>query len=169
MSGFGGVLPHARHSIVEVEGWLDDREFAEILAQGQLIPGPNIVNIAAMLGTRFRGWRGAVAALAGILGPAFFIFLALGMAYSYLLGWAWLQKSLVGIAAVAAGLTAATGIKLGRTMAKRVWAPLIALAATIAVLVLHISLGWVVLVLGVFGALCAWQWPEARAVKGGGQ
>ena len=70
LSGFGGVLPIARRTLVEKRGWLDEAEFVELLSLGQLLPGPNIVNLAVMLGDRRRGLPGALAALAGLLAGA---------------------------------------------------------------------------------------------------
>ena len=162
ISGFGGVLPYARHTIVETEGWLDDREFTEYLSQGQLLPGPNIVNIAALLGTRFAGWRGAVAALAGLMIPPFFVFLALAVVYRQITEWLWMKKALVGIAAVAAGVILGMAYKMALALPRNVWAPLIALAAWGAVWALHWPMPVVVLVLAPLGITCAWRWPATK-------
>jgi len=56
LTGFGGVLPWARRMIVERRGWLSDLEFAELLPLAQLLPGPNVANIATLLGRRYRGF-----------------------------------------------------------------------------------------------------------------
>lgn len=70
LSGFGGVLPITRRTLVEKRRWLDEAEFVELLSLGQLLPGPNIVNLAVMFGDRRRGLPGALAAVAGLLtGP----------------------------------------------------------------------------------------------------
>ncbi len=66
--GFGGVAPWARHIIVEEKRWLDDREYAALLGVGQVIPGPNTVNCAIMIGDRFRGTAGAIVSALGIAG-----------------------------------------------------------------------------------------------------
>ena len=58
LSGFGGVLPWAHRALVERRGWLTQREFVETLALGQLLPGPNIGNMAVMIGYRFAGYAG---------------------------------------------------------------------------------------------------------------
>src|SRR5690606_32371899 len=50
LSGFGGVLAFARQIMVEERRWLDDREFAEMLALGQVLPGPNVVNLSMFVG-----------------------------------------------------------------------------------------------------------------------
>src|SRR5438477_8322909 len=67
VSGFGGTLPWSYRTLVETRRWLTDREFMEMLALGQLLPGPNICNVAVMVGWRFAGYGGAAAALAGLV------------------------------------------------------------------------------------------------------
>ena len=67
ISGFGGVLPYARRQLVDVKRWITDAEMTELLSLAQLLPGPNIVNVAIMLGTRFRGAAGAAAGVLGLI------------------------------------------------------------------------------------------------------
>lgn len=69
LAGFGGVLPIAEDRLVRKEGWVSAQDFLETLALAQVLPGPNICNMAIMLGDRFHGTRGALAALAGLLLP----------------------------------------------------------------------------------------------------
>lgn len=112
LSGFGGVLPIARRTLVEKRGWLDEAEFVELLSLGQLLPGPNIVNLAVMLGDRRRGLPGALAALAGLLAGPLLVVLSLAMLhqrYGHLLV---VQKAIAGMAAVACGLLVAMGVKM---------------------------------------------------------
>ena len=61
LQGFGGVLAVAQRELVERKRWLTREQFVEMLALSQVLPGPNIVNLALMLGDRFFGLRGAVA------------------------------------------------------------------------------------------------------------
>src|ERR1700742_1414752 len=63
--GFGGIAPWARHVIVEEKRWVTDKEFAAILGIGQILPGPNTMNAAVMLGDRFQGIPGVLLCLAG--------------------------------------------------------------------------------------------------------
>src|ERR1700693_5786855 len=67
LQGFGGVLAVAQRVLCEQRRWLTKEEFVEILAVGQVLPGPNVCNVALMVGDRFFGWRGAFAALAGMM------------------------------------------------------------------------------------------------------
>ena len=70
LQGFGGVLPVAQRELVERRNWLTKDEFVEMLAISQVLPGPNVVNLALMFGDRAFGWRGAMAALGGMLRDA---------------------------------------------------------------------------------------------------
>jgi len=58
LSGFGGVLPWARRTIVEEEQWLNSEEFSAMLGICQIVPGPNVTNLAVCVGSRFCGVTG---------------------------------------------------------------------------------------------------------------
>ena len=116
LQGFGGVLAVAQRELVERKGWLTHEEFAEMLAIGQVLPGPNIVNLSLMLGDRFFGVRGAVAALGGLLLAPLFIVLALAAVYAEFSSVPLVAGALRGMGAVAAGLIIATAVKLLRTL-----------------------------------------------------
>ena len=80
--GFGGVLPWARRMVVDQRAWLTPTEFLDLLALCQFLPGPNVVNLAVAIGTRFRGILGALAALSGLLVMPVMIVVALGTLYA---------------------------------------------------------------------------------------
>ncbi|MBK5105518.1 MAG: chromate transporter, partial [Burkholderiales bacterium] len=103
LSGFGGVLPWAHRNLVERKGWLTQREFVDTLALSQLLPGPNIGNMAVMIGYRFAGYAGAVAAITGLVGGPFMIMIGLGMLYQAYGALPLVQQALSGMSAVAAG------------------------------------------------------------------
>ncbi|WP_035791457.1 chromate transporter [Kitasatospora mediocidica] len=140
LTGFGGVLPLARRMIVEQRRWLTATEFADLLAVCQFLPGGNILNLAAALGARFRGARGSVAALAGLLALPAVIVIALGVCYQAWEGNTEVRGAVLGLAAVATGLLAATSAKIIRALPRR-WAPLtVAAVCCAAVAVLHCPL-----------------------------
>jgi chromate transporter len=92
--------------------WISDREFADIVSLCQFIPGPNIVGIAVCVGAKVRGVSGTIAALCGFLVIPWAIGLSLGLLcleYAHLPA---LRNILGGIAAAAAGLLIATGLRL---------------------------------------------------------
>ena len=67
LQGFGGVLAVVQVELVERRQWLTREEFIEDWAVAQIMPGPNVVNLSMMIGDRYFGLRGALAALAGML------------------------------------------------------------------------------------------------------
>ena len=112
LSGFGGTLPWTRRMFVEEKRWLTAEEFNDVYALCQFLPGPNIVNLTAVFGSRMRGWTGAVAAWTGFLVFPFFLMIAAGVLYAQYSDVAALQRVLGGLAAAAAGLLIATVIKM---------------------------------------------------------
>ena len=110
--GFGGVLPWARRMMVEQRGWLTPADFTDVLALCQILPGPNIVNMAVALGARFQGLVGALAAITGLLLAPFAIIIALGTLYGEYGQWPIVRHAFTGLAAAASGLVIAMAIKI---------------------------------------------------------
>lgn len=160
LQGFGGVLPVAQRVLVERKRWLTQAQFVEMLSIGQILPGPNIVNLALMVGDRHLGWRGALAALGGMLLVPLVIVLALTALYTQFANQAVVSGALRGMGAVAAGLILSTGFKLLSSLKTNVlgWPVCLALAALTfaAVAVLRWPLVWVLLGLGSAAVAGAW-------------
>ena len=112
LQGFGGVLAVVQRELVEKKRWMTREEFIEDWAVAQIMPGPNVVNLSLMIGSRYFGFRGAMAALAGMLVAPLCVVLVLALVYAQFAGHPGVQGALRGMAAVAAGLIAATGLKL---------------------------------------------------------
>ena len=49
LQGFGGVLPVAQRELVDRQRWLSREQFLEMLSIAQVLPGPNIVNLALIV------------------------------------------------------------------------------------------------------------------------
>jgi chromate transporter len=157
LSGFGGVLPWAHRMLVEQKGWLTQREFVETLALGQLLPGPNIGNMAVMIGYRFSGYAGAAAAFGGLVAGPFLLMIALGVLYRNYGAMPLVQQALSGMSAVAAGLVLATGLKMSASL-KRHWRPFLFAALALAgVGALRWPLLAVVGVLAPFAVAAVWH------------
>lgn len=123
LQGFGGVLPLAHRALVERERWLSDQQFVELLALAQVLPGPNVVNLALMLGDRWFGWRGAVAAAAGLMLLPMLGLLVLATLLLQARQQPQIAAALRGMGAVAAGLVLATGVKLLGTLRRHLLGP----------------------------------------------
>jgi chromate transporter len=110
--GGGGGIVWARRIAVENREWISDGDFADIVSLCQFMPGPNVVGIAVCVGAKLRGATGALAALGGFLVVPWAVGLALGVLYLEHARLAILRNILGGVAAAAAGLLIATGIRL---------------------------------------------------------
>jgi len=111
LAGFGGVLPIAEDRLVRREGWIDPSDFHQTLSLAQVLPGPNICNMAVMLGDRFFGLRGAVAALAGLLLPPLLPVLVLASCYARWSASPLVSGPLRAMAMAAAGLILAMALR----------------------------------------------------------
>ena len=66
LQGFGGVLAVVQREVVERKRWMTQAQFVEDWAVAQILPGPNVINFCLIIGGRYFGLRGALAALAGM-------------------------------------------------------------------------------------------------------
>jgi len=162
---FGGVLPIAQRELVERQRWLTTSEFAELLSVGQVLPGPNVVNLALMVGDRYFGLRGALVAMLGMVGPPMVVVLGLAALYKGLADMPQVAGAVRGMGVASAGLIFAMGLKLLPTLGRNplgrlLWAP-IALGTALAVAWLRWPLVSVILGLGAVSCALAW-WRLGR-------
>ena len=162
LQGFGGVLAVAQVELVERRRWLAREDFLELLAVAQVLPGPNIVNLALMFGDRCFGWRGALAALGGLTVVPLAIVMALTLVYHRFADWPAVAGALRGMGCVAAGLVLATAVKLaGGLKGSRLGVPactVIALATFAAIAGARVPLVGVIAGIGTPAvAFAAWR------------
>ena len=159
LQGFGGVIAVAQRVLVEDRRWLTREQFVEVLSVAQVLPGPNVCNISLMIGDRFFGWRGAFAALAGMMVLPLLIVIGVAAMYA---GYA--ENEIVagafrGMGAVAAGLILGTALKLAAALGSNPMGARVCVAAGVAVFVavalLRLPLVWVLLVLGSLASVFA--------------
>lgn len=162
LQGFGGVLAVVQRELVEKKRWMTNAEFVEDWAVAQVLPGPNVVNLSIMIGDRYFGWRGAFAALAGMLAFPLVLVLAIAVVYAQ---WSYhpaVAGALRGMGAVAAGLIGGTGLKLLAAVRTHPLGPVqstaLAAATFAAMAMLHVPLPWVLLVVG--GTACVLSWRK---------
>jgi chromate transporter len=157
--GFGGAMPWAQRALVDRRRWMTMREFGDTLALCQFVPGANIINMAVVVGARFRGPAGAVAAVCGLVVPPAAIVTTLGMLYGLVGENLLLRSVLAGIAAAAAGLLAASGVRLVLVLvtARKYEGIAVAAVAFCAIVVAGWSLPVALLALAPIGIALAWR------------
>lgn len=169
LSGFGGVLPFAYRGLVEKREWLSPSEFAEFLGLSQMLPGPTICNVALMVGHKYDGTRGALAALVGIIAFPFLLVIALGALYQQYGNLTTVRDALRGMAAIAAGLIFATAVKMAIAMyrkkeliEKQVVQTILWLLALIGLGLLGWRLIWVFGTLAAGGTVCFYAMRDKK-------
>ncbi|HYD05209.1 MAG TPA: chromate transporter [Reyranella sp.] len=137
LTGFGGVLPLARHMVVERRRWLTGAEFSELLSLCQFLPGGNIINLSVAVGMHFRGIPGAVAAIFGLIAAPTAIVLVLGVIYGRYSHEPHVVHMFAGLAAAAAGLLISMAVKLVMELRRAPLSIAIAAAIFVAIAILH--------------------------------
>jgi len=160
LSGFGGVMPFARRMIVEERQWLTELEFLDVLSLAQFLPGPNIVNVSIIVGRRFGGIGGAVAATTGLMLMPLVIVLALATLYAQVAQIDAVRGAFSGVSASASGLILATALKLARPLRQHAWQIAVCAVAFVGIALLRIPLLWLLAVLCPVSIAIAW-WRRA--------
>jgi len=153
--GFGGIAPWARHVIIEERRWLTEKEYAAILGIGQILPGPNTMNAAVIIGDRFQGIPGVLLCLIGQMAMPLVIVTSLAVVYERFATVPEVSAAVVGAAASAAGLVMGTALKMAQKIKLTPLAMLVGIAAVVAIGLLAWPLVPVVLVLVPLGVAAA--------------
>ena len=161
LQGFGGVLAIVQREVVDRKRWLTQEEFIEDWAVAQIMPGPNVVNLALMIGGRYFGIAGGLAALAGLLTVPLLLVLALVVLHDRFADSAFVAGALHGMAAVCAGLIGAAGLRLVSAFKQSPmplsWCVAISAAGFILVALLKCPLVWVLAGLGGLGCVLTYR------------
>ncbi|HBH36780.1 MAG TPA: chromate transporter [Curvibacter sp.] len=161
LQGFGGVLAVAQRELVERKRWMTNEEFVEEWSVAQIMPGPNIINLSIMLGSRYFGLRGAVAAVLGMLTAPMLVVLLIALLYARFADHPGVAGALRGMGAVAAGLIIAVGLKLFPALRNNALGLgtciVFGLLCFLAIAVLRWPLAYVLLGLGSLACLAAYR------------
>lgn len=160
--GFGGINAWARRVLVEEKRWLTEQEYAETLGLGQVLPGPNALNAAIMVGDRFHGTAGAIAAPVAMFGGPLVLLAGLAMFYDAYGEVEVVKAVLAGVAAAAAGMVLGTAAKMTQKLKPPPTLLAVGLCALLAAGVLRVPLPYVVLGLAPFGIAAAWRVLRAK-------
>lgn len=158
LSGFGGVLPFARRMLVEERQWMTAEEFNAQLGLCQFLPGPNVINLAVVVGKRYQGALGAIVAPVGLLAGPLAIVLLLALLYDAYGSLPLAQGMLRGIAAVGSGLLFAMAWRMGAAIKDKPWFLPFTALVVIAIAGLRWPMPWVMVVgLVLSGGIAYWR------------
>jgi len=149
-TAFGGGQKAGIRQQVLSRNWMDADRFMDGLEIAQVLPGPNILNLALYCGQRVRGIPGAVAAFLGASLPPFVIVIVAGALYFKFAANPFVQGALRGCSAGALGLTVGNALELSWDE-RRDWIKILLLVVTaVTVSLLRMPL---LLVLVIFGGI----------------
>jgi chromate transporter len=161
LQGFGGVMAVVQRELVEKKRWLTHEEFIEEWAVAQVMPGPNVVNLSLIIGARYFGLPGALAAVAGMLTLPLILVLLLALLHARFAAHPGVGGALRGMGAVAAGMIAASCLRLlpalrANALGMR-WCILLGALCFATVALLRWPLAYVLAALGIAATLLAYR------------
>jgi len=159
----GGLSGWVYREVVTIRHWIEEDEFLSGLAVCQVLPGPNITNLAMFIGNRLKGPLGAATSLFALLVGPFFAVIGFVSFYSVINTLPFADAALQGVAVSAMGLLLIVALKGARKAAGRIEAIVAFLAVFIAVGLLHWSLLLVVVVVAPLSVAAAWCRRRAHA------
>ena len=159
----GGVVAYLRSGLVTKRKWVGDKEFVELLAISQTLPGLNATNMAVLVGDKLRGVMGSIAAIIAMCLP--------GAVYMYITAILYhlhgdrpiVTAALKGVAAAAVGLILATAAQLGKKSLAHTYDLVFVALTVFGVNALHQSVPRVLIAVGILAIL--WYHPKKNALK----
>ncbi len=157
MFGFGGINAWARRTLVEEKRWLTEQEYAETLGLGQVLPGPNALNAAIMVGERFHGAAGSLIAAGALFAGPLVVLAGLAALYDRYGALPAVDGLLGGTAAAASGMVLGTAAKMAGRLKPTPWLWAVGIGALVLSGLVRVPLPLVLLLLGPLGILAAWH------------
>lgn len=161
---FGGglaMLPLVEQAVVDQKHWMKNKEFIEMLAVVNSLPGAFAINTAIFIGFRQRKLIGAIVASLGTILPSFIVILI--VAWLLLQGrqLEWLNKFFLGVRPVVVALLIDAGIRIWKSTIKKPVDILLVTIGTIAVAFTGINAALVILA----GAVIGLTWYRRQILK----
>lgn len=153
LTSFGGPIAHLgyfRRELIERRAWINESQYAQLIAISQFLPGPASSQLGFTLGLLRAGWAGAIAAFIAFTLPSallLFVFAALLPHLSGTIG----EAAIHGLKLVALSVVAHGVLGMARRLCPDV--PRMTIAALAAVAIFVAGQAWVQLLVVALGAL----------------
>ena len=150
VGGANSAIPEMHRVAVDVQHWMNDKQFADLFAISQMSPGPNVL-IVTLIGYSVAGVGGALAATLAMCGPTAILayYVSRLLQRSRHSRWpAMIQAALVPLSI---GLMAASGLILALTSDQSWMAALITVVAAVLAFATRLNPFWLLLAGGALG------------------
>ncbi len=163
ITAFGGpaMIAYMRKMSVGEKQWLDGETFQDGVALCQTIPGATAMQMAAYIGLKTRGVRGAISCYVGFGLPAFLLMLALSFAYSQTHELPAVISVFSGLQAVIVAVVANATLSFGKSSVKSWKSVVIALVAA-GLFWLMVNPVLIILLAALLGMLMNSGQPDAQ-------
>lgn len=131
LGGANAVVPEIHRQAVELRGWMDERQFADMFAISQAAPGPNVM-IVTLVGYHVAGFWGAVVTTLAMCGPTAVLAAYLSSTWDRFQHAPWRVAVQAGLVPISIGLVGASAIVL-TGVAVHNWTAALIAAATAAI------------------------------------
>jgi chromate transporter len=158
--GPGGILALLHTELVERKRWISERRFLHALNYCMLLPGPTAQQLAIYIGWLLHGVRGGIAAGVLLVLPSFFIIVTLASCYAVYGQLPALQGVLGGFKPAVLAVIVFALVTLGRRTLTNGALISLAVAAFVAIAVLHVPFPIIIIAAGIVGALGGWLKPN---------
>lgn len=153
VTSFGGPIAHLayfRREFVEGRKWVDDSQYAQLLALCQFLPGPASSKLGFSLGLLRAGWPGALAAFLAFTLPSALLLFAFAALLPYMAGTTG-EAAIHGLKLVALAVVAQGVLGMIRQLCPD--RPRQTIGALAAVVILLFGQAWVQLAVVAVGAV----------------
>ncbi|MBR2501636.1 MAG: chromate transporter [Rikenellaceae bacterium] len=144
---FGGgyaMVPIIQREVIDRRGWVDRDEFVELLTLAQSAPGPIALNTSVFVGYKMRGYAGALAALLGVVVPAFTVILLVAIYFAQFRENVYVNAAFKGMRPAVVALIVSPIVSLSRGMGA--WKYALAAAVALFVWWSGVSPIWLIIV-----------------------
>lgn len=114
IGGGYAMIPLIEKEVVDKKGWIDRKEFVELLALGQSAPGPIAVDAAVFVGYKIAGILGSIAAVLGCVLTAFVVILVFAIYYMGVKDSTIVQRIFLGIRPAVVALIAVPVFRIAK-------------------------------------------------------
>ena len=76
------MIPLIQREVIKKRGWIEEKDFLDMLVLAQSTPGPIAVNTSVFVGYKLAGVAGAVMATLGTVLPSFIVILLLALFFA---------------------------------------------------------------------------------------
>ncbi len=108
VGGATSIYPDLHRRTVEINGWVSDAQFAEMVGLSQAAPGPNML-VVSLIGWKIAGFPGALAAFIGMCAPSSLLVYGLSRFWERHRERRWNRSLTAALGPIAIGLTLASG------------------------------------------------------------